>query len=276
MSQQIGGYPPPPASGASGAPAGQSTTQVARDEAQDVGRTAAGAGRQVAGTAAQQAGQVAQEVKTQARDLVGEVRGQVQGQARNGQQKAVEGVRALGQELRQMADTGQSGMVSEVARQAAGRVDDLATWLGDREPADQLDEVRTFARRRPGAFLAGMALAGVVVGRLTRGAVDSARSDTALPRTPVDRAYPRPSATPVRTYDEPVGLSGSPAPRPVPSDSPTPPRGLARPYAPEPVAAPLPPASPGPAHPADPFSTAEPGGRHSTGVDDPFRPGESR
>ncbi len=279
MSQQIGGYPPPPASGASGAPAGQSTTQVARDEAQDVGRTAAGAGRQVAGTAAEQAGQVAQEVKTQARDLVGEVRGQVQGQARNGQQKAVEGVRALSQELRQMADSGQSGTVSEVARQAAGRVDDLAAWLGDREPAELLDEVRLFARRRPGVFLASMALAGVIVGRLTRGAVDSARSDTAQSRPlPVDRAYPRTPAAPARTYDEPGRLA---------SDSPTPPRGLTRPYAPEPVA----PASPGPAHQADPFSTAEPGGRHATvgdyaddlarerrdpGAGDPFRPGESR
>ena len=50
MSQQIGGYPP---ASTAGSPAGQPTTQVARDEATDVGRTAADAGRQVAGTAAE-------------------------------------------------------------------------------------------------------------------------------------------------------------------------------------------------------------------------------
>ena len=52
MSQQIGGYPP---ATAPGSPAGRPTTQVTRDEATEVGRTAADAGRQVAGTAAEQA-----------------------------------------------------------------------------------------------------------------------------------------------------------------------------------------------------------------------------
>ena len=176
MSQQIGGYPP---STATGSPAGEPTTQVARDEAAEVGRTAADAGRQVAGTAAEQAGNVAQEVKAQARDLVGEARGQVQDQARSGQQKAAEGIRALSQELREMADGAQqSGTVSEIARQASERADRLAEWLGQREPGDLLEEARSFARRRPGAFLVGAALAGVVVGRLTRGAVDAARADS--------------------------------------------------------------------------------------------------
>ena len=128
MSQQIGGYPP---STATGSPAGQPTTQVARDEAAEVGRTAADAGRQVAGTAAEQAANVAQEVKAQARDLVGEARGQVQDQARTGQQKAAEGIRALSQELREMADGAQQpGTVSEVARQAADRADRLAELAG--------------------------------------------------------------------------------------------------------------------------------------------------
>ena len=156
MSQQIGGYPP---ATTAGSPAGQPTTQVARDEATEVGRTAADAGRQVAGTAAEQAANVAQEVKTQARDLVGEARGQVQDQARAGQQKAADGIRALSQELREMADGGQqSGTVSEVARQAAERADRLADWLGRREPGDLVEEVRSFARRRPGAFLLGAAV----------------------------------------------------------------------------------------------------------------------
>ena len=186
MSQQIGGYPPASAAGtptgSTGQPAGsagQSTGEVARDEAAEVGRSAADAGRQVAGTAAEQAAQVAQEAKAQARDLVAEARGQVQGQARAGQQKATDGIRALSQELREMADGGQqSGIGSEIARQAADRADRLADWLGQREPGDLIEEVRSLARRRPGAFLLGAAVAGAVVGRLTRGAVDAARTDS--------------------------------------------------------------------------------------------------
>ena len=213
MSQQIGGYPPAPAAGS---PAGQPTTQVTRDEATDVGRTAADAGRQVAGTAAEQAANVAQEVKTQARDLVGEARGQVQDQARAGQQKAADGIRALSQELREMADgSQQSGTVSEIARQAAERADRLADWVGRREPGDLVEEVRSFARRRPGAFLLGAAVAGVVVGRLTRGAVDSARADSGpapqhLAAAPTYRtpAVP-PSPYPAGARRAPAGTGGA-------------------------------------------------------------------
>lgn len=216
MSQQIGGYPP--ATGA-GTPTGQPTTRVARDEAGEVGRTAADAGKQVAGTAAEQAANVAQEAKAQARDLVGEARSQVGNQARVGQEKATDGIRALGRELREMADGGQqSGTASEVARQAANRVDQVADWLGQREPGDLVNEVRTFARRRPGAFLVGAALAGVVVGRLTRGAVDSARTDSGpAPR----RAYDTSGYGTAGYGTAGYGTTGYPAAPPLPYDSPT-------------------------------------------------------
>ena len=57
-------------------------------------------------------------------------------------------------------------------------------------PRDLLDEVKRFARRRPVAFLALAAAAGVVAGRVTRGAVaanTSVDSDT--------------EPTPARAYD---------------------------------------------------------------------------
>ena len=200
MSQYTGSFQP---TTSTGGPEGPPRPQVAREEAGEVGRTAADAGRQVAGTAAEQAANVAQEAKAQARDLVGEARGQVGDQARMGQQKATDGIRALGRELREMADGGQqSGTASEVARQAADRADRLADWLGQREPGDLVEEVRTFARRRPGAFLLGAALAGAVVGRLTRGAVDSARADSGPGRAARLRA--RPATRPARV-SRPLG-----------------------------------------------------------------------
>jgi hypothetical protein len=227
MSGQISGYPQAMSAGSS---TNQPTPQVARDEAAEVGRTAADAAGQVAGTAAEQARNVGQEAKSQARDLVGEARREVQQQARNGQQKATDGIRALVQELREMAEGGQqSGPASEIARQAADRADRLADWLGQREPGDLIEEIRTFARRRPGAFLAGTALAGVLAGRLTRGVVDASGGPSSLTR---GAAGP----TPVRAYDTPDYRAARPSPVPhdSPAGAPLPPAGTAapRPYAP--------------------------------------------
>jgi hypothetical protein len=165
---------------------------------------------------------VAQEAKNQARDLVGEARTQVSHQARAGQEKATDGIRALGRELREMADGGQqSGIASEVARQAADQVDRLAGWLGQREPGDLVEEVRSFARRRPGVFLLGAAVAGTVVGRLTRGAVDSARNDSQqTPRRAYDGSgYPSPVSRPLATPAAPPAYDPLMTPRPMPGDA---------------------------------------------------------
>ena len=74
------------------------------------------------------------------------------------------------------AKGGQSGVATEVAQQAAERIHGMASWLEEREPADVLQAVRDFARRRPGVFLAGAVAAGLAAGRLTRGMTDAARS----------------------------------------------------------------------------------------------------
>lgn len=228
MSQQTSGLPP--AAPAGGTP----TTQVARDEASEVGRTTAEAGKHVVGTAKEQAGQVTQEARRQAKDLLQEARGQAAQQARTGQQKATQGLRALASELHQMADGGeQHGPASDLAKQAASRVEDFAAWIDTREPGDLLHEVRGVARRRPGAFLLGAALAGVLAGRLTRGAVDANRD------TGPSGGYPSPR--------QPVGYPAAPSPVPydaaaetdVLSDRPLggpgiPPTTAPRPYAPAP------------------------------------------
>jgi len=260
MSQYTSGYPAPTAAAS---PSEQPTSQVARDEAGEVGRTAADAGRQVVGTAAEQAKTVAQEATAQARDLAGEARSQVQQQARNGQQKATDGIRALSAELREMAGSGaQQGTVSEVARQVADRADRLADWLGEREPGDLLEEVGSFARRRPGVFVAGAALAGVVVGRLTRGAVDAARSESGTGPVPPGSYGDVPAGAAVSgtsTYGTAV------PPPPVAAPTPTPP------VAPPPVPPVAPPsASPSAATLPPPSATTLP---PVPARDDPLRPG---
>ena len=260
MSQQSSGRAP----GGTGVRTDPGTTQVARDEVAEVGRTTADAGREVAGTAAEQAMQVAQEAKSQARDLIGEARMQVRSQAQTGQQKAAETLRSLADELQQMALSGsQSGPVSEVARQAADKLTGVADWIGQREPGDLLEEFRGVARRRPGMFLLGAAAAGVLAGRLTRSAAAAASGGSdqdSAPQPEAAAGYPA-GPTP---YDRP----GVPPPPPPPTGPPGAPGGSGVPggvpaggplgQPPYPPVAPEPPRGPTPASPGPPAPPTAP------------------
>ncbi|MEU1585849.1 hypothetical protein [Micromonospora sp. NPDC005710] len=146
------------------------TGQQARQEASRVGQQAAQAGGQVAHSAAEQGGQVAAEARRQAQQLTGEATGQLRDQAQTQQQRAAAGLRDLGQNLSSMAEQGgDSGLAGQVVRKAADAAQQAAGWLDQREPGEVLDEVRTYARQHPATFLAGAAVAGLLVGRLTRG-----------------------------------------------------------------------------------------------------------
>lgn len=152
--------------------------KVAMSEAADVGKSAAERAGEVTEVIGDQARQVASETRAQARNLLDEGVNQVRDQARDGQRKLAESLRTVADQLRQMSDrTEDTGMASDLVRQATDRTEQVASWLETREPGDLLDEVRRFARRRPGMFLAGAAVAGVLAGRLTRNAVASTQSN---------------------------------------------------------------------------------------------------
>jgi len=156
------------------------TRDTAIDEAKNISDTAKQAGSQVAATATDQAKQVAQETQRQARDLLDQGRTQVREQAMSQQQKAGQSLSSLAQELRGLADgtsSGAPGPARDLLQQGAGMVEDFASKLQNREPAELLDEVRSFARRKPGLFLLGAAAAGVLAGRLTSG-VKAAHTDS--------------------------------------------------------------------------------------------------
>jgi hypothetical protein len=147
------------------------TAGVAKDQAASVAGGAADAASHVAGVAKEQAGQVTAEAGRQVKNLVGQARNELSDQAQTQQQRAASGLHSLGDQLRAMAtgDSPQSGVATDLAQQAASKVHDLARWLENRDPADLLQEVRSFARQRPGTFLAIALGAGIVTGRLARG-----------------------------------------------------------------------------------------------------------
>lgn len=161
-------------SGDTGSADAGETAAVAKDEAMGVASSAKEKGSDLVGEGVDQAKSVAGEATRQARDLMDEARVELTAQAYEQQQRLAGGLRSFGHELGSMADSStEGGLASDVARQVASRTNDLAQWFEDREPGSVLEEVKEFARRRPGAFLAIAAGAGVLAGRLTRGLKDA-------------------------------------------------------------------------------------------------------
>ncbi len=183
MTHSIDAPLPPPATAGTGATSpssSPSTSEVAKDQAKNVGQTAAEKGSQVASTATDQAKEVAAETQRQAKDLLDQGRSQLKDQAISQQQKAGQSLSSLAQELRSLADgtsEGAPGPARDLLQQASSSVENFASMLQNREPAELLDDVRNFARRKPGMFLLGAAVAGVLAGRLTSG-VKAAHSDS--------------------------------------------------------------------------------------------------
>jgi hypothetical protein len=205
--------PGAPRPGGGGATAQRPASDVARDAAADVGNSAREAGSHVAQNATDQARQVIAETGRQARDLLGEAKGQVREQASTQQHQAARQLRAVADELSEMAAKGgQSGLATQVAQEAAERVRGVASWLDQREPGDLLDGVREFARRHPGTFLVGAAAAGMVAGRLTRGLTGAAGPDGQPRPQPYAVSEPQP-----RTVSElPLGEDAPAVADPVP------------------------------------------------------------
>jgi len=150
------------------------STPSTQERAQETASTAADEGKHVAGVARDEAQNVAAQATEHARGLMDDAMSQVQEQSRSQRDLLVGTLRSFSDDLEQMAGQGDgSGLAGQVVRQVADRTRGITDHIDGREPADLLDDVRGFARRRPGTFLLGALAAGVVAGRLARGARDA-------------------------------------------------------------------------------------------------------
>ncbi|MET9801147.1 hypothetical protein [Streptomyces sp. NPDC006368] len=245
----------------------QSRSAAVAGTAQD--RASEGAGlvgdkaAEVADTAKEQAAGVAHEATVQARDLVGELRDQLQGQAQSQTQRLAENVRRLADELRDMSESGKpDSTASSVVRQIADGGRQVASRLEQRGPDGLISDLQDFARRRPGVFLAGAALAGFAVARAGKGVSAAGSSATSgsgaesgqhqVPSSPV--TSPRPQVTGAGTpqpgyesHPDPHGRFQPPPVAPGYGQSPAPSWPAATPPPPPPQASP---ATPPPPYPA--------------------------
>ncbi len=168
----------------------------------------------VASTAQQEATQVAREAKDQVRELWGRTRSDLTDQAATQQTRVAGGLRELSDQLGSMAVAAdQDGMARGLVEDVARRADEAARWLDQRDPGSLLEEARSFARQRPGTFLAIAAGVGVLAGRLSRSLIDESRDSgpsedsrtsayggTPTTSMPVSSNLATPGTDPARSY----------------------------------------------------------------------------
>lgn len=202
--------------------AGQGTADVVKDQAADLGQNAVQAGKHAADTAKEQASAVTAEAARQGKDLARQAQSELAAQAGQQQQRLAGNLHALGNELASMAGGSENpGVATDLVHQAAGTTRHVASWLEDREPGQLLEDVKTFARQRPGLFIALAAGVGVAAGRLTRGLADSGSDDTPAAGRPAPVQEESLPPLPELTVPDvaPAGANFAPVPEetPVPS-----------------------------------------------------------
>ncbi len=164
---------------------GEEVASAATDEGREVASEAASAGsevveaarqdaRELAGTAKEQVSEISQEVVEQGRGLLEETRSQLEGQADTQVEQLAQNLRRLGAETRALAEgrPDEAGGLPGYLENVSGRLEGWADDLEVRGVEGLVDDVKAFARRRPGVFLLGATAVGFGVGRLVRAKSD--------------------------------------------------------------------------------------------------------
>jgi hypothetical protein len=144
---------------------------AARDEGFEVAQHTREAASQVGSTVREQASQVTQETAAQARHVVRDVRERVAAEAEEQAQRVSRQLGRIADELGEMAGNAPSDSMSAGAIQSAADTSrQAARFLDERGAQGLLDSARDYARRKPGTFLLGAAVAGFLVGRVAKSA----------------------------------------------------------------------------------------------------------
>jgi len=165
------------------------TTTQDQSPASQVTSTAREQAGVVTSTAKDEAASVMHDAKSQGRRLANQSRDQLRQTANEQGQRLAATLRDLGSQLDGMASgtTAPTGMLADVTEQAASSARQLAGTLNDKGVQGVVDDVKRFARRRPGVFIAGAVAAGIVTGRLIRSLDTGAVMDAAKPSTDADQ-----------------------------------------------------------------------------------------
>lgn len=120
---------------------------------------------------------VASDAAAEARGVVEQAIDRLHEQADQQTAQVQQALERSGAQLGALADgrAEEAGPMADYARRAAGRVNDVAERMDSLGFDGIVSELSAYARRRPGRFLLAAAAAGVVAGRLGRGARSASR-----------------------------------------------------------------------------------------------------
>jgi hypothetical protein len=209
------------------------TKQAAKQEGQQVAADARGHAQEVADTERQGVAEVTDEARHHAIDLAEDARRQLHDQARQQTDHLGHAIQDLGHKLHALAEgrTDETGQVGDYTDRVADQVDRIGGRVQELGFDGTVDELQRFARRRPGVFLLGAAVAGFAVSRLGRGAKDAQQPGGGDDRDqmqggPRDRSLMSsgPRNLPARSGQPPIegqGPAGTPT-APTPSRPPSP------------------------------------------------------
>jgi hypothetical protein len=179
------------------------TASSGKEKAREVASTTSQQARNVASTTQDEAHEVVRGVNEQARRLAGDTRQELRGQANSQVDRLAQGLNDVSRQLRSMSENGEPGAVSDLAREAAARTQEISERLRGGGIDGVLGQLRSAGRNRPGLFLFGAFGVGLVAGRVVRNLAqepsDNGSSDTG----------PTGGSAPSRSVE--TGYQGSPA-----------------------------------------------------------------
>ena len=137
------------------------------------------AGQQVTEQAKQQSQQLAQQARQQASELANrgteQAKNQLASQKHSASQRLTPVQSALRETGHQLRNQGQ-GPVADYVERAADQVERFSIYLRETEVDEIMDEVRGFARRRPGLFVGSAAAIGFFATRFLKSSSEEATS----------------------------------------------------------------------------------------------------
>jgi hypothetical protein len=148
----------------------QAVTHTATEQASEVGGAVREQAAEVATTARDHAADVMGNAKNEGQQVVERTRQAMEQEARQRTDELARSARRMGDGLVALAEgrPEDAGPVAGYARDAARRVDQFAERLESRGYDGVVADLSSFARRRPGVFLASAGLLGFAVGRVIR------------------------------------------------------------------------------------------------------------
>jgi len=180
--------------------------------------------KQLASHAGDEISTVVGATREQAKGVVAGARSQIAGEADRVTGRAADALAGTARDLSDLASGNVSpdSQAAQLVRQAAERVDTIATRLSDRGYEGVADDVSRWARAHPGTFLAAAAGAGFLIGRVfrssdTKALVDAAKGSSAGNEPSMSSGAPQLEAGDPSLFAEErrTDLSGAPTAPPI-------------------------------------------------------------